>query len=77
MVEKMFIDFRLCNLTTYVLKGHVKIIKIYMVKFNVSILNGLKYNGFFVNTKQMHKHNAIFNKTVTKIVTILTKRFFP
>ena len=24
----------------------------------------------------MHKHNAIFNKTVTKIVTILTKSFF-
>ena len=24
----------------------------------------------------MHKHNVIFNKTVTKIVTILTKNFF-
>ena len=24
----------------------------------------------------MHKHNVIFNKTVTKIVTILTKCFF-
>ena len=24
----------------------------------------------------MHKHNAIFNKTETKIVTILTKCFF-
>ena len=37
---------------TYVFKGHVKIVKIYMVKmvkFNVSILNSLKM--FFVNTK--------------------------
>ena len=25
----------------------------------------------------MHKHNVIFNKTVTKIVTILTKCFLP
>ena len=25
----------------------------------------------------MHKHNAIFNKTATKLVTILTKCFFP
>ena len=34
-------------------------------------------NGIFVNTKQMHKHNVIFNKTVTKIVTNLTKIVFP
>ena len=27
---------------TYVFKDHVKIVKIYMVKFNVSILNRLK-----------------------------------
>ena len=38
----MFIEVRLCNLTTYFFKGHVKIVKIYMVKFNVSILNRLK-----------------------------------
>ena len=25
----------------------------------------------------MHKHNASFNKTVTKLVAILTKSFFP
>ena len=25
----------------------------------------------------MHKHNVIFNKVLTKIVTILTKCFFP
>ena len=42
MVKKMFIEIRLCSLMTYVFKGHVKIVKIYMVKFNVSILNRLK-----------------------------------
>ena len=71
MVKKMFIEVRLCNLPTYVFKEHLKIVKICMVKFNISILNTL--NGFFVNTKQMHKHNVIFNKKVTKIVIILTK----
>ena len=32
---------------------------------------------FFVNTKYIHKHNVLINKTVTKLVTILTKCFFP
>ena len=73
MVKKMFIEIRLCNLMTYVFKGHVKIVKIYMAKFNVSILNRLKIMAFFVNTKYIHKHNVIFNKTVTELVTILTK----
>ena len=50
MVKKMFIEIRLCNLT-YVFKGHAEFAKIYMVKFNVSILNRLKIMGFFVNTK--------------------------
>ena len=77
MVKTMFIEVRLCNLTTYVFKGHVKIVKIYMVKFNASMLNRFKIMFFFVNTKQMHKQNVIFNKTVTKIVTILTKCFLP
>ena len=27
---------------------------------------------FFVNTKYVHKHNVIFSKTVTKLVTIVT-----
>ena len=76
MVKKMFIEVRLCNLTIYVFKEHVKIIKTCMVKFNVLILSRLKIMGFFVNTKPMHKHNVIFNKTITKIVTVLTKCFF-
>ena len=42
----IFIEVRLCNLTTYVFKGHVKIVKIYRVYFNVSILNRLKTMGF-------------------------------
>ena len=41
-VKKIFIEIRLCNRMTYVFKGHVKIVKIYMVKFNVSVLNRLK-----------------------------------
>ena len=41
-VKKVFIEIRLCNRMMYVFKGHVKIVKIYMVKFNVSILIRLK-----------------------------------
>ena len=73
----MFTEIRLCNPMTYIFKGDVKIVKIHMVKFNVSVLNRLKIMGFFVNTKYIHKNNVIFNKTVTKLVTILTKCFFP
>ena len=51
-------------------------VKIYMMKFNVAILNRLKIMGFFVNTKDMHIH-VIFSKTVIKLVTILAKYFFP
>ena len=50
MVKKMFILITLYNLA-YVFKGHGKFAKIYMVKFNVSILNRLKIMGFFVNIK--------------------------
>ena len=46
MMKKIFMEIRLCNLMTHVFKGHVKIVKIYMVKFNVSILNRLKIMGF-------------------------------
>ena len=46
MVKKIFLEIRLRNLMTYVFKGHVKIVKIYMVKFNVSNLNRLKIMGF-------------------------------
>ena len=54
-------------------KGHVKIVEIYMVKSNVSILNRLKIMAPFVNAKYIHKH---LKKTVTKLFTILTKCFF-
>ena len=40
----------------------------------IRLCNQMTY--FPVNTKYMHKHNVIFNKTVTKLVTILTKCFF-
>ena len=46
IVKKMFIEIRSGNLTTYVFKRHVKIVIIYMAKFNVSLLNRLKIVGF-------------------------------
>ena len=30
----------------------------------------------FFNTNYIHKHNVIFNKTVTKLITISAKSFF-
>ena len=64
---KMLIEIRLCNPIMYIFKGHVKIVKIYMVKFKESILNRLKIMGFFVNIKYIHKQNVSFNKTVSKL----------
>ena len=32
---------------------------------------------FFANSNCIHKRNVIFNKTATKLFTILTKCFFP
>ena len=72
----MFIEIRLCNQMTYVFKDHVKIVKIYMVKFNVSISDRLKAMSFFVNAKYVHKYKVSLNKTITKLCTILTKCFF-
>ena len=46
MLKKMFIEIRLCSSMAYIFKGDVKIVKIYMVKFNVSILNRLKIMFF-------------------------------
>ena len=43
----MFIEIRLCDRMMYVFKGYVKIVKIYMVKFNISILKRLKIMGFW------------------------------
>ena len=42
MYKKMFIEIGLYNSMTYIFKGDVKIVKMYMVRFNVSILNMLK-----------------------------------
>ena len=70
-MKKTLIETRPCNPITYDFKGHVKIVEIYMVKFNVSIVNRLKIMGFFVIL------NEILNETVTKLFTILTKCFFP
>ena len=75
MVKKRFTGIGLCNPMTYVFKGHVKIVKMYMVKFNVSILNMLKIM-FFANSKCIYKPHVIFNESVTKLVTILTKCLF-
>ena len=59
--KTMFIEIRLCNLT-YVFKGHVKFTKIYMMKFDVSVLNKLKIMFF-----EIHKHNVIFDKTAQNV----------
>ena len=50
-----YINIDYINIMTYVFKGHVKIVKIYMlkmVKFNVSVLNSLKmfFCKYKVNT---------------------------
>ena len=53
MGKKIFIKIRLCNLATYVLNWHFKIVKMSMVKCNAPILNKLKIMGFYkrkVNT---------------------------
>ena len=76
MMNKMFIEIRLCNPMTYIFKGHVKIVQIYMVEFNVSTLNRLQVMGFFVNIKYIHKHIIIFNIIVTKPVTIRQNVFY-
>ena len=60
-----------------IIKVHVKLVEIYMVKLNGSNLNRLNIMGFFVNAKYIHKSNVILNKTVTKHFNILTKCFFP
>ena len=46
IVNKMFIEIRLCDLMTYAFKEHVRIVKTHMVKFNLSILNKLKIMSF-------------------------------
>ena len=50
---KMFIEIRLWNRMTYVFKDCVKIVQIYMVKFNVSILNWIK-TMFFCKYKVLY-----------------------
>ena len=46
MLKKIFIELRLRNLMIHVFKGHVKIVRVYMVKLNVAILNRLKIMDF-------------------------------
>ena len=77
MVTKLFIEIRLCNPMTYNFKSYFKTVEIYILKFNVSVLNRFKITGFFVNANYIRKYNVIWNKTVTKIFTILTKCFSP
>ena len=72
----MFIENRLCNPITYDFKGHVEIVEIYMVKFNVSILNRLKIMGFFVKAKYIHICNVILNETETKLFNYFHKMLF-
>ena len=48
MVKKMFIEIKLCNPTTYVFKGHVKIVKFYMLKFKGTIMQIWKSANIFI-----------------------------
>ena len=84
MMKKVLIETSLCNPMTYVLKGLTKIVNTYMVKFNVTFFFNVMvflfvclFVCFFVNLKYIHKPNAIFDKVVTKLFTILKKFFFP
>ena len=41
----------------FVFKEHVKIVKMYMVKFNVAILDRLKIMGGFISKRQVNNVN--------------------
>ena len=45
----------------FVFKEHVKIVKMYMVKFNVAILDRLKIMGGFISKRQIQVNNVNFN----------------
>ena len=60
---------------TYTFKGHVKIAKIYMVKFNVTVSNRPKIWGF-ERCKVKTYNNVICKKPVAKFFTILRKWVF-
>ena len=44
--EDVFMKLDLCNPMTYMFKVHVKMVKIYMVRFDVAILNRLNIIDF-------------------------------
>ena len=45
----------------FVFKEHVKIVKMYMVKFNVAILDRLNIMGGFISKRQIQVNNVNFN----------------
>lgn len=49
-----------------IFKEQIKIVKMYMAKFNAAIPNGLKVMGFNNSSLIIHV-NVVFDKTVTKI----------
>ena len=76
MLKKIFIELRLRNLMIHVFKGHVKIVRVYMVKLNVAILNRLKIMDF-LQIQSKYINIMPFLIKLTKLVTIFTKCFFP
>ena len=64
MVKKILIESRLPNLMTYVVKGHVKSVKTYMMKFNGSILNRLKIMGFLQIQKKYINQEGLNKKEI-------------
>lgn len=61
----------------HIFKGYVKILKIYLVKFNITTFQWPKNNGVFINKMLVHINKCILNKTVTKLFTIFNKCFLP
>ena len=49
-----------------------------MVNFNVTMFNTLNSMGYLsINDKLIYMNNIIFDRTVTKLFTILKKGFLP
>ena len=59
-----------------IFKDHVKIVKIYMVKIGVAILNRRKIMGFLQIKGTYIRTAFTFNKIVAKLLNILKKNIF-
>ena len=76
MLKKMLIEIRLCNPVTYIFKGDVKIFKICMVKFNVSISNKLKIIKKKKKMQRIYMNIMSFLKICDQTCHYFDKMFF-